>query len=368
MPIQKVTLKNYKTHRHTEVPLLPLTVLVGPNSVGKTSVLDAIAMVSELAHPGVLSGPRIEPDLVLRRGEKALRVSLDLAAPYPGLVEFGIDRTDDGFEALCAWERGRRKGSQSAPLPALLPDPDARQLLSAVFGLQGAKRLRLDHEHLAAPSAIEVGEQTTALSETGHGLAGVLSVAKLFQEPVFDQIVTELRAVVPSVEGVRVVRSRFKVQRTDENGVDHSVESDGAELRIDFVSARDVPARAASEGTLLALGLLTVVHFFPLPQVVLFDDLERALHPRAQRELVHLLRRTIEHNPGLQLVATTHSPYLVDEFSTEEVIVCALRPDGTTAARRLSEHPRAEQAMKLMSTGEFLAATEEQWVAGEGGG
>ena len=74
----------------------------------------------------------------------------------------------------------------------------------------------------------------------------------------------------------------------------------------------------------------------------------------------------VESTPGLQIVATSHSPYLVDVFRPEEVVVLGLRKDGTAAARRLSEHPNAKRAMEVLSTGEFLAAEEEAWVVGQG--
>jgi predicted ATP-binding protein involved in virulence len=95
---------------------------------------------------------------------------------------------------------------------------------------------------------------------------------------------------------------------------------------------------------------------------VLLDDIERALHPRAQRQLVENLRALVDGTPGLQIIATSHSPYLVDAFRPEEVVVLGLRKDGTAAARRLSDHPDAKRAMEVLSTGEFLAAEQEDWV------
>jgi predicted ATPase len=113
---------------------------------------------------------------------------------------------------------------------------------------------------------------------------------------------------------------------------------------------------------MLALGVLTAARAESAPRIVLLDDIEQALHPRAQRELVEVLRSLVERTPGLQIVATSHSPYLVDAFRPEEVVVLALREDGTAAARQLSEHPDAKRAMEVLSTGEFLAAEQEDWV------
>ena len=47
--LKSIHLKGYKAHRDTTVSLEPLTVFVGPNGSGKTSVLDACLDVGRLA-------------------------------------------------------------------------------------------------------------------------------------------------------------------------------------------------------------------------------------------------------------------------------------------------------------------------------
>ncbi|HMR06990.1 MAG TPA: AAA family ATPase, partial [Polyangiaceae bacterium] len=49
---------------------------------------------------------------------------------------------------------------------------------------------------------------------------------------------------------------------------------------LKFADGAVLPTHAASEGTLLALALLAAVHSGDPPDVLLLDDLDRALHPR----------------------------------------------------------------------------------------
>jgi hypothetical protein len=53
---------------------------------------------------------------------------------------------------------------------------------------------------------------------------------------------------------------------------------------------------------------------------------------------------------------------VVDELQADQV--CILVPDEVrgVVARRLSDHPRAEDALKVLTTGEFLSAEGEDWV------
>lgn len=51
--------------------------------------------------------------------------------------------------------------------------------------------------------------------------------------------------------------------------------------------------------------------------VVLIDELDIHLHPLWQRRVVHALRTTF---PGVQFIATTHSPFIVQSMRADEVI------------------------------------------------
>lgn len=83
------------------------------------------------------------------------------------------------------------------------------------------------------------------------------------------------------------------------------------------------------------------------------DNLGATLHPTAAGRLVATLR-TI----GAQVIATTHSPDVVDAFAGDEVLVLH---DGKAA--RLSQHPEWAKWSTLTRTGEFWSTVGEAWVA-----
>lgn len=45
MFIRRFSIKNFKIHRDTSLGLFPITVFVGPNSGGKSSIFDALITV-----------------------------------------------------------------------------------------------------------------------------------------------------------------------------------------------------------------------------------------------------------------------------------------------------------------------------------
>jgi len=80
-----------------------------------------------------------------------------------------------------------------------------------------------------------------------------------------------------------------------------------------------------------------------------------------------LLRTVLEENPDLQIIATTHSPYVVDEFDLKEVRVAWANKDGMTQCARLESHPEFERWKDELWPGEFWSVVGEEWV-GDGQG
>ncbi|MGL5096209.1 MAG: AAA family ATPase, partial [Planctomycetia bacterium] len=153
----------------------------------------------------------------------------------------------------------------------------------------------------------------------------------------------DLRRIVPSIRGLR-----------------HTPQK---ELLFDTVNAKGLKADQVSEGTLLTLGLLTAIHGANKPGVLLLDDLDRALHPSAQRDLIALLRGVQAANPEILIAGTTHSPYMLDSMTPNEVLVTSLRDDGSTACEPLTKHPKFEKWKDEFAPGEMWSFFGEQWVA-----
>lgn len=79
-------------------------------------------------------------------------------------------------------------------------------------------------------------------------------------------------------------------------------------------------------------------------------------------------RKSNLHAPTLlhtQIVLTSHSPYIVDELEADEVWLLATDEEGVAQARRLSDHPDAERALEVLTTGEFWSAEGEDWVVAD---
>src|SRR5690606_39298929 len=131
--------------------------------------------------------------------------------------------------------------------------------------------------------------------------AAVLRDIRDREDGTFGQIEDALRRVVPVVRQLRVRKVDWPVQGT-------LVPSFGVEARMGDGPQGWCPANELSEGTLIALPLLTAPFDSDQPTMVLLDDIDRGLHPRAQRDLIELLRGVMKAQSSLQIICTTHSP------------------------------------------------------------
>jgi len=340
--IQKASFKNFKILRDVSIDLQPFTVIVGPNASGKTTVLQGLDCLSRClsASDGselwtkVFQG-ELSTRLIYSRehqGQIELRCTGNLENRE---FEFGLALDEGGVQRIRAWVDRVEHSSFS--------------YLAALRGyVRPAMLLRLEPRKLSAPSyPKDVG---LSLPSDGEGLASVLTGLKNEYPERFSRIVEQLRSVVPNVTNVRI--RRVKVE-----------DRIGEEVVFDMLGATDVPASTASAGTLLTLGILTAVSVNDLPQLVLIDDVERGLHPKAMSSFVHQLRGI--QSPQLQIVATSHSPYLIDCMSPEEVLLTSLDEKGYAVVRPLTDHPEYERWKGLMATGEFWSSVGEDWISEE---
>mgnify|MGYP006298685889 CR=1 FL=1 len=171
----------------------------------------------------------------------------------------------------------------------------------------------------------------------------------------YEQIEEIIGSIIPSITGIR----------TQPDG------SDRYELLFDTASGQGIKADHVSEGALMTLGVVTALTGTDesgSSQLVMLDGLETSLHPRAQRDLVHQLKKVTYQKTNAQILFTTHSPYIVDELSPDEVFLLNTDEEGIAHAKRLSEHPDVDRALDILTTGEFWSAEGEDWVVDNAAG
>jgi predicted ATPase len=369
--LEKVILHNFKSHKSTELNFdaSRLHGLVGKNSAGKTSVLQALHNLSRLADS---SFARIfqydkSPQFITTIGEKDMSVTASgfWGFKYPQYWQASYSwrqENNDSWYPTASWKIDETENSSEGWTSSLSDSPDLirRSLRHTVY-------LKLVASNLA--KAAYSDEETPRVEFDGSLLAPTLDFLRDEAPEKFELIEDKLSRIVPNVRKIGIKRAKVPVVRKrliEVNGksisYEETQEMTGQEVILNMNTGERIPAHAISEGTILTLGLLTVLMNPHQPNLVLLDDVEQGLHPKAQRELMTVFKEIIEDNQNLQIIFSTHSPYIIDELVPSQVHILNNSNSGFTISKRLDEHPDVEWAKQTLTTGEFWDAEGEDWV------
>ena len=326
--IERARFRNFKSLRDVEIPLERFTVLVGPNASGKSSVLQGLDLLCR----GFAGTDGLEA-LRSRGAEEPAEIS-GLAGPEAFRVQGGAQGAN-----------GVRRGGPLETAHGLDGDWSPWQGSGTASPLPRSVLLRLEASKLVLPGP---ATDPAAMLPDGTGMHSALASLALNDPDSWQALQADLRRIVPPVGRLRHSRA---------------VNGQPPALLFDAVGGDSLAAAQVSEGTLLVLGLLAALHGPDRPGLVLLDDMDRGLHPLAQVELVKLLRGLLGSRPDLQVVATTHSPYMLDSMQPNEVRLLCLKEDGSTACARLDAHPRHDRWKDELAAGEMWSVFGEKWVA-----
>ncbi len=362
--IREVSIRNFKSLRDVRIGLERFTVFVGPNGCGKSSVLGAIhnAIRAATGDPQKVFSHERHGDWVYTRngvGDLSIRCATEGG-------EFCIEASPpEGYPPAPEYlQRGSWKYRIS---------PGGQQLDRALLPARKMVHLQLNAGVLAHASYSE--NDPPRMEFTGEGLASVLAFMALNDPSSFDNLVSIAKTLIPRLERIRfrkapVFKTEREFVRIGNDTLDHRTRRtyQGDLILFDFTNAENVSARTASEGTMLMLGLLTALLGPMRPRIVLLDDIEHGLHPLAQKRLVEVVGQILATFPDLQVLATAHSPYLLNYVESEQVRVMATGQDGFAVCGRLVDHPQFAKWKDEMSPGELWSIFGEKWLAEKGAG
>lgn len=385
--LTNITAANFRQFKGATLPLSRFTLLIGPCGAGKTNALlmtrDSLRAIEsclserpfrrEEIHPAMWEHDFISSlaNLYFDQGTKCLGVT------FKSSSEFGYLDVEVAHSAFAA------ASSKASFLPETKAAEWAPSWKSALaefpYFLDPKNWIRVPRCAFLSLRPNEVSESVNVHeaikprnNETGGGVVPALVNSRLTDPTLFESVSEDLKQVVPEIETMGFRRASIDEVATalgdtrrpkrDPRGssLDHH------ELEFTLKNGVKVPASRMSEGTLLTLAILTHIQVVGDSDfLLLIDDIDRGLHPSAIAQLMRAIKRLQELHPKLQIIATTHSPYVMDELKPEDVLVLNLNAEGHTVCKRLSEHPRMEDMSRFLSTGEAWSSVGEDWVIGQ---
>jgi len=376
--IDRLHIENLRVFAEEDIELSAFTVLVGPNGAGKSTALMVLDLLGRVlaegadnvmidrSHPSVLRTLGSDGDIAVQasgttREKKCWKLRLEkpkgAESPSSRKPRIGVKWQAPGQEE---WKSLHRTVDD---------DVSPKEVYPVVHSL------RLAEDMLWRPSYLE-DEEDPVLRPSGANLAAVLAFLNFNRPDDFERVQDALRRVVPGIRRLRFRHVKIeKLEWTERplwmvpGGTPDQLKREkvtGFELLFDTLVGDGIPAHAMSEGTLRSLALITAILSSNLPALVLLDDLERAIHPRALTELIGQIRGLQRQLDGLQVLATTHSPYLLDEFEPADVRLLWSDERGMSRCQSMVDHPDYPSWCEIMSAGELWSVLGQPWRSAGG--
>lgn len=368
--------------------MTPLSVLIGPNSSGKSNLLDMLLLISEAADQKLSDGVRRRNgmrSILWQNGAKEFGWELVLAAE-------GAFAAEEGPLHYRVVVRPRGE-SPSIALEEVAVEAKSgtRVLLSA---MNGAVRLRAEGKPQLGPETPLTSDSELAISQirdpqnypTLSRLRDYLASWAIYREFLTDeqskmrqpQVASADTQLQPHGENLIAVlhqinnRTQYRPYNTGIRELLRLAFEDFEELYFpaepgasgkiglawkDRSLSGDLDVSQLSDGMLRFLALSTLLAAPDLPPLVCVDEPEIGLHPA----LLHLVAGMAEKaSARTQVILTTHSTQLINSLSRPEYVTVVERDKGATTLRRLD-------AGKL---GAWLRdfTLGELWLQGEIGG
>lgn len=387
--LKSFQVKNFKAiHDSNTIDFTPLTVFIGNNGSGKSSIIEALATYQMIVRNGLDEAmnywrgfeyirnqavSHITKESGIERSyetnpidfkiswenyysEMAVNINpsgdelfiqkevLELLSNKPKTV---FTRTDTGEFFI--------KANQSKNLNLLEKDKfqgkclDGESLISTFTVREHFKQddiftdilnwqfLNLNPSSMVVPKPRKRTSKNLRLASDGSDLAEyLLSIYKL-DNNVFNGIVETLQYILPYARDLQAsVTSEFErnvyLQLTENNF--------------------KVPAWLFSTGTLRILALLAVLrHPKPAPLIVI-EEIENGLDLRCIHLIVDEIRNLVE-NGIAKVIITTHSPYLLDLLLLSQIILVERDENGQPIFSRPAEQESLQEWSKKFSPGKL---------------
>jgi predicted ATPase len=363
--ISGIRIKNYRLLRDASLglttgnaePLTPLTVVIGRNGFGKSTLCDALGFIVDClkgdAEQACIARGGFENILSKSTGRNSDRI-IEFQIRYSSIFySLCITAGDDGVPFIYAEtlshinsDFGTRdemnfyvnngEGKVVRPNSESVIDihlADKRQLVLSTLGNLTqfpdivSFRQFLDSWYLCcftpdAARTVPVAGTQRHLSRTGSNLANVIQ----YWEREYPGRLTEiLRRGFGKVLGIE----RIETVRTE----------DARLLLRFFEKGQEQPfyANQMSDGTLKLLAYMLLLDDPHLPPLLCFEEPENGLYHKLLSVFIDEIRSALDGQHGTQFFITTHQPYLVDSLMPDEVWILEKGEDGFANVRRASD-------------------------------
>ncbi|HXB74504.1 MAG TPA: AAA family ATPase [Candidatus Acidoferrales bacterium] len=352
----QLSIQGFRRLHDVRLSLRPLSVMIGANGTGKTSVLDVLSLLACSAQAKLSSSISDLSGLAnILTYDRAEELGLGITMEVPGRepLEYSLRLRPEGI-AHAVREEVLTQKKRPHPTPFLHINSHERDV--KYYDPEKKKLLRPTWEHNPLETSLaQVPKMFQEPEDFRRRLASstfyhVLNVDP--RSPV--RLPQSMRpAELPGRDGEDLVACLFYLRETERNRFEAIEDSLRAAFprfeRLDFppVAAgtlalawrergfsKPLYMHQLSEGTLRFLWLTTLLQSPGLTALTLLDEPEVSLHPELLSLMADQLR---EASHRTQIIVATHSDTLIRFLEPSEVVILDSTEDGMTSLTRADE-------------------------------
>ena len=364
MKIAKLNLKNFRDAQALSLELNPnLNVFVGVNGSGKSTVLDAIAIMlswpaSRIIRPGASGRPITENDITNSKSSSSIQLSCEIDSKT---IEWKLSKNRKGHapsedksnlldlkDYVTAIQNQISETSEKVNIPLFVYYPVNRAVLDIPLRIRGQHnfdlltaydnaltsganfrtffewfRVREDLENEKFRDYLKYRGKFTGIMDPGREYCEENS--NLSFKPIDSQFPDpQLKAVRDALSNLLPDFSKFTVRRSP---LRMEVEKNGKRLTVNQLSGGELNLIAMIGDLARRMAIANPDSTKPLKGsgIVLIDEIDLHLHPNWQRTIVPKL---LDVFPNCQFIISTHSPHVITHVQPENLFLLKQTDSG----------------------------------------
>ena len=368
---------NFKSFCNFKIEFRPLTVLIGTNSVGKSSVLQAVDLLSHFADGTVkdyLAKRNWQPTELKSKLSHASKRNMTFAAhfslnnKYKLKWEFTLAPKKDENTLYCVRERVLDLESQK-----ILLNRETKRLTWFDFskdGIEEFPEIQLFGSMLSLinPKQEDYYYRFPQLTALKHFIMGIQSFELL--SPNKMKRTSRYDAADLGIGGERLGAFLHSLGSGQRQKINDKAKEFYPFLREIVTSKKQyghvllqmseafqgvdpyaVNANYISDGLLRIMAIISLGALGSDYTSILLDEIEDGINPGLAANLIGYLGN-ISQEYNKQIIVTTHSPVLLNYFDENSVVFLWRKTDGAVLAARMFENPELREHLKFMNPGE----------------
>ena len=342
MFINSLTIENFRGFENSKIDFTDkVTVIVGKNGSGKTSVLEAAAVSAgtlfnsfkSISKPGITS-----KDAHNQYFDMGNVIDVQPQYPVKIISEGEINGKKLVWERSLVAENGRTTIVNAKEMTSLSEEYQNRlmkgdkELILPLVAYYGTGRLWDQHRE-KKQDLLKQNTRTNGYIDSLDGSANIKLMLKWFQKMAKKE--SDSNKPIPEYRVVRSAMEKFFITVTGAEKITVDYNSDTLEIDISYFTedrCEKIPLNQLSDGYRCAVSLVADIAYrmavlnpallqdvlIKTSGLVLIDEIDLHLHPAWQRTILHEISAIF---PEVQFIVSTHAPAVIQSVRSENLII-----------------------------------------------